>query len=611
MQAILVHGALVGCALLLCLAYTPESKLKPLLHGMPLALLLSFAVFDWLISVSILKHNECLDMPDQRNLPLVAATIFCTLIVICCTRLLLSGQTRQLSVFFSLSTSLMFVVTFGQMHVARGSGTVAWRTPAFGSYLFPSRCNLVLHSFMSQVLATAATPRIIEAHGLRHVLRRTLDVYLAMLFGSAAVLWPLPTAHEPHLLAPPLLLMGLALGFGLHTLHFMWRVLPLTLGRADKVADTCERRSTRIVCLRLLHGLIVFAWLAFPSISVASALRLLSAETESLLLSATAISEGVVSALVLQYGTTATAKWEEREEARAALETSRGVAHGFKVFTQCVGHDLRTPLQALVFANLRSLSLIATLARGVGADLAMDEGHSAASVHLASPGDARRSSDSNSIRSGDGPAIIAGATPSAIDSATSDHCGDCGCGASSGLRAESADRHAACNTASATPTSAPSAENGEARAAQALPATSTPVSVQQRAVVELRRKLTEVGACAELLTCIVANIWDFEKLGPWPPWAGPRAPTFSCALPPYAAQLIETTDGTHATHATDTPDTHGTHRTHRLTVRTPPHLPTRSSFGDVIRAVCRRRHARGRAAGSTRGHGRDRVQDRR
>ena len=26
------------------------------------------------------------------------------------------------------------------------------------------------------------------------------------------------------------------------------------------------------------------------------------------------------------------------------------------------------------------------------------------------------------------------------------------------------------------------------------------------------KKLNEVGACAELLTCIVANIWDFESL---------------------------------------------------------------------------------------------------
>ena len=46
--------------------------------------------------------------------------------------------------------------------------------------------------------------------------------------------------------------------------------------------------------------------------------------------------------------------WQARTDHANILQTSSAVAEGFKLFTQCIGHDLRTPMQALIFSNFKA-----------------------------------------------------------------------------------------------------------------------------------------------------------------------------------------------------------------------------------------------------------------
>ena len=56
--------------------------------------------------------------------------------------------------------------------------------------------------------------------------------------------------------------------------------------------------------------------------------------------------------LTLQHGLVASAEREERSAQESILQASKSMVDAFKMFTQCLGHDLRTPLQAAITRRL-------------------------------------------------------------------------------------------------------------------------------------------------------------------------------------------------------------------------------------------------------------------
>ena len=94
--------------------------------------------------------------------------------------------------------------------------------------------------------------------------------------------------------------------------------------------------------------------------------------------------------------------------------------------------------------------------------------------------------------------------------------------------AAAASTAASTTTASANPPAAPTAADGAGAGASAPSAPSAPSAMDEGSdssaanklgaatrarLTQVETKLVEVGACVELMTCIVSNIWDFEKLG--------------------------------------------------------------------------------------------------
>ena len=159
----------------------------------------------------------------------------------------------------------------------------------------------------------------------------------------------------------------------------------------------------------------------------------MSPNQEQLLLTWVDVIAKASATIVYQHGNMASSNWKERTEQASLLQASHSVVAGFKLFTQCIGHDLRTPMQALIFSNLK--------ARQITQELIADEQAALA---------ASFSKDN---------------------------------------------------------------ESGVA----ATPRTMVVLDLAQKMRCAKRlevvlHKQEEVGACAELITCIVSNIWDFEKL---------------------------------------------------------------------------------------------------
>ena len=96
--------------------------------------------------------------------------------------------------------------------------------------------------------------------------------------------------------------------------------------------------------MRLIGHTIIFAWLAFPTIWGLAAVGLLSPHQETAVLTLTDLLAKAGCTLSLQYGQMASHIWEARTEHENILQTSTAIAEGFKLFTQCIGHDLRTPM---------------------------------------------------------------------------------------------------------------------------------------------------------------------------------------------------------------------------------------------------------------------------
>ena len=79
---------------------------------------------------------------------------------------------------------------------------------------------------------------------------------------------------------------------------------------------------------------------------------------ESFVLSVNDAFAKLLSTLALQYGKMASNVWVEQSEQQSILEASHSMVHAFKLFTQCIGHDLRTPIQALIFSNLKATRIV-------------------------------------------------------------------------------------------------------------------------------------------------------------------------------------------------------------------------------------------------------------
>ena len=468
-----VHLSLLGLLLTYVARKASSESMQEALKSSaagPLAMLVSFVLLDRIISRSA---AECPGPETADTSHVIAVSTFSTLIIVSLCNLLLSSSShRQLNVAFSLVTHTMIVLTYSQLHTGHGSGAVVWRT-WYGSYLWPARVNLWMHSSMSQVLTFAATPRASDAWGTSFIMYRVRDVYLMFILGLFALRESpeaLPVgAHLPVRVAA----LALSCALLLRILIFMHRALPQCLHVPELATGEGEGGEwLRGTSMRLLGHLIILSWLGFPAVFSVAALGLMPPDVEAQINSAIDIFAKVSATLALQYGQLASSVWEERTQQESILQASHSMVQGFKMFTQCIGHDLRTPLQALLFSKFKAVDIVEEL-------IDSDSGGS-----VGGGGGGRKPRDTTAWRATD-----VDATPST----------------------DTALGGAAAAPASAAATTAPKPAATEDEAAQA----AAQAAAQRRRQAELRKvlsKLHEVGACAELLSCIVANIWDFEKL---------------------------------------------------------------------------------------------------
>ena len=457
----LLCKAKVGSALLAARAERWSSGQLLSSAGPPL-LLVSFAVLDCIISQNS-NSNTKKDSGSLDLMHLLGATIFATLSFVCACRLLLSTSARQMGVQYSLANCVM--ITCVHLNMSRGSGAVVWQT-WYGSYLLPQACNQRLHSTLMHVLSICACPRVLETYGSRFLLLRLLDVVGMFALGLVSVASPL---HQCSAVLSALCAaaLGVAVGLGArigYLIYYQAMGLALHLGEQpeERSSGSGSSNSSSRVCMYMLQQLLLLGWLAVPLVSSAAFLGLLTASHEALLLSTASVAVEVIAAIALQYGVLVSTETEER----AMLKSSHAMAKGFKLFTQSIGHDLRTPLQALVFANLKSISLLK-----------------------------RMHGESSSGGSGESPLFSSKYGVSAFAFTAAEQ------------QSASAEQSASATDGSATDRDAGGKRHGEEW------------RQGEEEAAALAKKMLEVQACAELLTCIVDNIWDLQKLTA-PPVAG-------------------------------------------------------------------------------------------
>ena len=451
----------------------------------PLLIMLSFFVLDRCIAHTA-PVASCNVPHGESTLSLIAVVAFGTMIFSNASSAMLSGI-NQRSVVFALVVHSIIVACYLQLHLGVGSGLPLWPT-SYGSVFSPSRVNMWMHSSMTQILSFAAAPcagRSGEdgkkpAYTIQTALWRVLDTFVMFVLGFLATAPP-PSVLPPSLHVPFTILM-LITSFPLlfRVLYFLHDALPHFL-YVPEDADVAQ--STRTM-LHAVRPAIVITWLLFPLIWTAAALKLLTPGQEDIAFTACDIAAKAFLTIALQSGAFASSTWQERTDSKSMLQDSHSVVEGFKIFTQCIGHDLRTPMQALVFSNFSAQTLLRE-------QLSVD----------------------------------ARATVDAAD------------GASHEARVASATQHALGEVVRPTPLEkealfgkdalgtalddahargspvAPRSQSKEGGGTSASGEGDTRVSeIRAQRLAATLTKLEEVGACAELLTCVISNIWDFEKL---------------------------------------------------------------------------------------------------
>eukprot|EP00966_Prymnesium_polylepis_P123974 2866873-Prymnesium_polylepis.2 len=212
-----------------------------------------------------------------------------------------------------------------------------------------------------QVLVYASSHNVVQHYGKRAITRHLLTVYTMFLLGTIATLPPPYEAYPALERGWTILWLAASMPLLVSLVSFVWDVLPMALTPsigADADADdkACGWAASRT--LRAIRASIVGSWLLFPLAWLGAATGVLSAEVESLVY---AYSDGIAKALtslVLYNGSAAIQDWEAQMAAQRSLASKEVMIGALKEFTQSIGHDLRTPLQALVFCNLRAQDAI-------------------------------------------------------------------------------------------------------------------------------------------------------------------------------------------------------------------------------------------------------------
>ena len=425
---------MIGVSLLSLIRHVHHNKkLQDAITGGPtgpVMLVSSFLVLDQCIKHFETEPECTVHAGDESRgqVDLVVIASFCTMFVTAISNLAFENKHRSLNLVYVCVKDSMVIWTYSQMFLGFGAGLPIWLT-SYGSFFQPARFNLWMHSSMAQVLCLVSSPST-KDYGIDSALSRVLDVYMMFIFGY------LCTAPPPTFLPPTagLVFSGatlvLSFPFMVRVLIYMHQTLPLFLHIPEQSGATA---LSRMLMMKILPGLVCGTWCLFPLIWFASAFKWVSPNQEQLLLTWVDVITKASATIVYQHGNMASSNWKERTEQASLLQASHSVVAGFKLFTQCIGHDLRTPMQALIFSNLK--------ARQITQELIADE--QAASAASSSKDD----------------------------------------------------------------------ESGVA----ATPRTTVVLDLAQktRCVKRLEvvlHKQEEVGACAELITCIVSNIWDFEKL---------------------------------------------------------------------------------------------------
>ena len=289
----IVHLTLLACTLTYFGKHAENDKVKKSLRSSPaapLAVFISFFVLDMLIAW-VGTNSECVAaglVKGASSYTDVAITSFSTLIIVTLCNLWLGSAPRQLSVAFSLATHMMIVMTYSQIAGEFGAGAVVWRT-WYGSFFWPSRLNLWLHSSMSQVLSFAATPRAADFWGTQRVLHRVADVYWMFLFGFLAYLPPPDWLPAPWHMAIMMLSLITSASLMIRILIFMHAALPLCLyipteeGETDAPwggSTSSNDAASASVAMRALRHLIVGTWIVFPAIWVAASLGIIDPAQE-------------------------------------------------------------------------------------------------------------------------------------------------------------------------------------------------------------------------------------------------------------------------------------------------------------------------------------------
>jgi hypothetical protein len=191
-----------------------------------------------LLFVSFLLVDQCIrffatDAAYEANvehaaIEKITVVTFTTMVFVTLLNEGLTSTQLTLGLFFAICVHSMIVITYSQMLQGSGSGRVVWST-SYGSYFFPARLNLWLHSSMSQILCFAASPRAVEQYGVATVLRRVRDVLVMFVFGFLCTMRP-PSALTGHSgVAFTLATLFGSLPFFYRIVAFMRDALPLCL----------------------------------------------------------------------------------------------------------------------------------------------------------------------------------------------------------------------------------------------------------------------------------------------------------------------------------------------------------------------------------------------
>ena len=283
--AIPLHLCLVGYGLMrVCgVAETSKAVQHAVSHSAtgPALLLASFLLVDRCIAMLPTGTDADCPMDESDSIPLITIAVFSTLMVSNILSTCAAG-TRDLNFFFAITVHAMIVVAYVQLHFGVGSGAVVWRT-SYGSWFYPGRINLWMHSSMSQIYGFAASPSAVERYGASEILRRVRDTFLMFVFGFLA------TAPAPAVLPTEgaygytIGLLFLSAPLLVRIVTFMAAALPICL----HVPQSAEASEVNRLFMRALTPLMLSTWVAFPLIWCAAALKLITPQQEAAIFSAT------------------------------------------------------------------------------------------------------------------------------------------------------------------------------------------------------------------------------------------------------------------------------------------------------------------------------------